>query len=126
MNLREFIQELVLYYGLTGTNESKQLKIETYVEVIGARIAAKYANYDYKKLLRYLQIKYSAFPALDKVLEAIPAGKYYNPASYSGFEGRIIKKEINGHIYEFTIVPNSWENVKTISQLNEKLNIVKL
>lgn len=80
-------------------------------------------EYDYHKLLRIVSREYTyrTLPTtawlLDKRNRCIPDIK----ADYSGKEGKVIKRIINGIEYEFTIVPNHWENVKTISQLDREI-----
>ena len=40
---------------------------------------------------------------------------------YSGREGEVIKRTLNGIEYEFTVVPNHWDKVKTIEQLDKDI-----
>ena len=121
MNIRDFIKELATYYSFGSTEEARKAKIEAYVEVIGEKVHNHYKNYDYKALLRHLQVKYEKLPPLKVILGELIVGKVNPPDNYSGMEGNVIKREINGHIYEFTIVPNHWEGVKTIRDLDREI-----
>lgn len=121
MNIRDFIKELALYYSFGQTEEAKKAKIEAYVDVIGEKVHNHYKEYDYKALLRHLQFKYKSLPTLKELSGELIVGKVKSPDNYSGMEGQTIKREINGHIYEFTIVPNHWENVKTIQELDREI-----
>lgn len=121
MNIRDFIKELALYYSFGQTEEAKKAKIEAYVEVVGEKVHNHYKEYDYKALLRHLQLKYDRLPTLQQLLGELIVGKVKSPDNFSGMEGQVIKREINGHIYEFTIVPNHWEGVKTIRDLDREI-----
>lgn len=80
-------------------------------------------EYDYRKLLRIVsrEYTYKTLPTtawlLNMRTRCIPDIK----ESYSGNEGNVIKRVINGIGYEFTIVPNHWDRVKTIRQLDEEI-----
>jgi hypothetical protein len=59
-------------------------------------------------------------PTTSKIFEYLYAGRVINE-SYSGREGEVIKRTLNGIEYEFTVVPNHWEKVKTIEQLDNDI-----
>jgi hypothetical protein len=53
-------------------------------------------------------------------LDALPVGIVIEQR-FSGREGEVVKRTLNGIEYEFTIVPNHWEKVKTIEQLDNDI-----
>ena len=122
MLIREFITNLFLFYAPSGSDKEKQAKFETYVDIIGEKVYKRYKNFDYAKLLKYLEIKNERFPSIEKVIEALPYGVVPAEETYSGREGEVIKRVINGHEYKFTVVPNHWgERVKTIKELDAEI-----
>ena len=120
MDLREFLRQLALFFPLRGTDEQKRAKIESYVELLSGEIHSKYDNFNYEALLKILKISYDTFPALKDIRKHLDYGKVINE-SYSGREGEVIKRMVNGIEYEFTIVPNHWDKVKTIEQLDKDI-----
>jgi hypothetical protein len=120
MDLREFLRQLALFFPMGGNEEHKRAKIESYVELIGNEIHSKYDNFNYEALLKILKLSYDKFPTIKEVMSKLPYGKVIKE-SYSGREGEVIKRTINGIEYEFTIVPNHWEKVKTIEQLDNDI-----
>lgn len=120
MDIREFLRQLALFFPIAGNEEQKRTKIESYVELIGGEIYSKYDNFNYEAVLRILKLSYDKFPTIREVMSKLPYGRVIKE-SYSGREGEVIIRTLNGIEYEFTIVPNHWENVKTIMQLDKDL-----
>ena len=120
MDLREFLRQLALFFPLRGTEEQKRAKIESYVELLSGEIHSKYDNFNYEALLKILKMSYDTFPALKDIRKHLDYGKVIKE-SFSGREGEVIKRTLNGVEYEFTIVPNHWDKVKTIEQLDKDI-----
>lgn len=80
-------------------------------------------NYDYKKLLKIVGKEYSfkTTPPTRWLLEKREECNIRKSPQFSGREGEIIKRKFRGQHYEFVIVPNSWGNIKTISQTDKKI-----
>lgn len=120
MDLREFLRQLALFFPMQGNEEQKRAKIEKYVELLCGEIHSKYETFNYEALLKELQLSCTDFPTLRKIRENLDCGKVVK-VSYSGREGEVIKRTLNGIEYEFTIVPNHWDKVKTIEQLDKDI-----
>ena len=120
MNIETFIEELACFFPMSGTENEKKKRILQYRDIIAENVAKKGCNYNYQKLLRYLQVNFDKFPPLPKILESLPVGIIFEE-QLSGREGEIIKRNMNGVEYEFTIVPNSWENIMTIAELDKDI-----
>lgn len=131
MNVREFLSELQLFFPLERRKEDIPKIFEAYVDDILYELnKEKYKGYDcdFGILLKVVRSKYTfkEFPSIAKIIDFIPEAlvTISRKTSYSGREGEIIKRVINGAEYEFTIVPNHWQNVKTISQLDEQIKFM--
>ena len=129
MNVREFLSELLFFFPLERKKEDIPKILEGYADDILFEINKdkwKGYNCDFEILLRTVRSKHAfkAFPQSAVIIEHIPSSMVLKPVevSYSGQEGKVIKRVINGHEYEFTIVPNHWEKVKTISELDNEIN----
>ena len=128
MNVREFLAELQLFFPLERKKEDIPRILEGYADDILFEINKdkwKGYNCDFGLLLKSVRGKYTfnTFPSIARILESIPDAMVIKPRkeSYSGKEGEVIKRIINGMEYEFTIVPNHWEKVKTISELDREI-----
>ncbi len=121
MDIREFVMQLALFFNMTGNEEQKKAKMERYVDLVGAAVFNKYgSNYDYNALLTKLQLECDKLPLICKVIDYLDYGRVIQK-SFSGREGEIVKRMVNGIEYEFTIVPNHWDKVKTIEQLDKDI-----
>lgn len=120
MDLREFLKQLALFFPLRGTEEQKRAKIESYVELLSGEIHSKYDNFNFEALLKVLKLSYDSFPTIKDIRKHLDYGKVIKE-SYSGREGEVIKRTLNGIEYEFTIVPNHWTGIKTIEQLDKDI-----
>jgi len=126
MNVREFLSELAFYFSLKRSSEDAERLMESYVNDI-FRTLSKYKGFecDFEKLLYNIRCErsYSTFPLVADILKEIP--KALKPKnvqiSYSGREGEVVKRMVNGAEYEFTIVPNHWQGIKTLSQLDAEI-----
>lgn len=121
MNVKigEFLKELSLFFPLEQRDEEKTKKIlNSYAEIVMEETEKTKKKYDFRKLLRHIQknYKYKTFPSVMVLLDYLPYGEVIE-ASFSGREGEVIKRVINGWEYEFTIVPNHWKNVLSIGEL---------
>ena len=122
MKIFDFLRELELFYPM-GAGEAKTEKmITSYAEIIQRETLKTGERYDFEKVIRHLQrtYRYKSFPSLPDILEALPIGIMVEER-YSGREGEVIKRMVNGIEYEFTIVPNHWTGVKTIEQLDKDI-----
>ena len=121
MELREFVKQLAIFFNMGGNEEHKRLRMEQYVDLIEETVFNTYGTrYNYKALLKKLQLECDKMPTTSKIFEYLYVGRVINE-SYSGREGEVIKRTVNGVEYEFTIVPNHWEKVKTIEQLDQEI-----
>lgn len=131
MNIRDFLTELAFYFPMERKGEDTLKLFEIYVDDILDEInKSKWNGYDcdFEQLLRSIRrgYQYKKFPSIAEIIPFIPdAMKPNRQESYSGREGETIKRIICGHEYEFTIVPNHWDNVKSISQLDEEIAQMK-
>lgn len=119
MKLFDFVWALIDFYP-TGEAEDKKIRrVNAYVDILAEKISKSRDKYDFRKLLKHIQMNYTykQLPSIPQILEYLPQGIVYEK-SYSGKEGEIIKRELNGHVYEFTIVPNHWKGVKTLKELD--------
>ena len=127
MNIRDFLTELAFYFPMERKSEDALKLFEIYVDGILYEINKdKWKGYDcdFERLLKNIrrEYQYKKFPSLAELLPYIPSAMVrVVKESYSDKEGEVIKRVINGYEYEFTIVPNHWENVKTISQLDDEI-----
>lgn len=123
MEVTQFLEEMVLLYPPEQKDPFKIKSIlSIYAEHLLREIQRTGKRYDFLKLSRYIQrnYKYQKFPTIPSLLEFLPYGEIYNE-SFSGNEGKVIKRKYRGVVYEFTIVPNHWEGVKTIEQLDREI-----
>ncbi len=123
MNIRDFLNEMLFYFPLKRSKDDFEKLFELYVDDILFALS-EYPDYDcdYEKLLKYIRCNrvYTTFPPVAEIVKDISKALVPKPVkeSYSGREGEVIKRVLNGVEYEFTIVPNHWDKVKTISQLD--------
>lgn len=122
MKIFDFLRELELFYPMNASEEKTAKLISSYAEIIQGEMLKTKEKYDFNKVISYIQrnYRYKTFPSLPDILDALPIGIIVEER-YSGREGEVIKRIINGIEYEFTIVPNHWENVKTIEQLDRDI-----
>lgn len=122
ITIYQFLEKLNTFYPSNEKDEIFKERQNEYANNIIHRAHNKREKYDYDKVFSHIlqTYKYKTFPSLPDILEALPFGVVVEE-SYSGKEGEVIKRTLNGYEYEFTIVPNHWENVKTISQLDEDI-----
>ena len=123
MTVYEFLEKLNNYYPSKEKTEILEQKFNDYANCIIEYAHKNNYEYDYDKVFKQfmLNYKYKVFPSLPDILEFMPYGVIIKKPHYSGKEGQTIKRSWQGHEYEFTIVPDSWENVKTIKQLDNEL-----
>lgn len=128
MKVREFLAELQIFFPIDRRKEDIPKILEGYVDDILFEISKdKWNGYDcdFEILLKSIRSKYkfNVFPNIANIIDCIPEAMVIKKvkASYSGREGEVIKRVINGHEYEFTIVPNHWQGVKTISELDREI-----
>ena len=126
MKLFEFLRNLETFYPLNESAEKVENRLSAYVDILEGEIVKSRKKYNFEKILRYIQrnYRYKQFPSLPDLLDFLPYGIVYE-TTYSGQVGETIKRVIGGHEYEFTIVPNHWDNVKSISQLDSEIAQMK-
>lgn len=123
MDVLSFLNELALLYPL---EQKEPEKVKSILNIYAAHIMQEKAitgkNYDFHKIARYIQrnYKYKNFPSIPALLGYLPVGVVVNE-SYSGDEGKTFSKKCRGYDYSFVIVPNHWEKVKTVKQLDESI-----
>jgi hypothetical protein len=122
MKIFDFLRELELFYPMGAGEEKTEKCIASYAEIIQRETLKTGETYDYEKVIRHLQrtYRYKSFPSLPDILDALPVGIVIEQR-FSGREGEVVKRTLNGIEYEFTIVPNHWEKVKTIEQLDNDI-----
>lgn len=126
MNVREFLNEMLFYFPLKRSKEDFEKLFELYVDdILFALADYPEHNCDYEKLLKFIRCNrvYTTFPPVAEIVKDIPKALVLKPVpvSYSGREGEVVKRVLNGIEYEFTIVPNHWEKVKTISEVDAEI-----
>lgn len=80
-------------------------------------------EYNYKKLLSIVAKEYTfkTPPPVSWLLKKREMCEKPKLTELSGREGEIVKRTFRGIEYEFVIVPSSWSNVKTISQIDKEI-----
>ena len=121
MNAHSFISELGIFFAVGGSEKDKAERFDKYATLIAEAVAKTKGSYNYQKLLKYIELNYDKMPPLKEILANLPIGIEYN-VTFTGDEGKIIKRTYQGYEYEFTVVPSSWENVKTIAELDADIN----
>ena len=120
MNAHSFMSELGLFYAVSGSEKDKAERFDKYATLIAEKVATFKGQFNYERLLRYIEINFEKFPSLKMILDNLQIGIEIQTC-YSGNEGEIIKRVINGHEYEFTVVPNHWDGVMTVSELDREI-----
>ena len=127
MNVREFLNEMLFYFPLKRNKEDLEKLFEIYVNDILFSIA-QYKDYecDYETLLQLIRCNrtYTNFPPVAEIIKDIPKALKLKPIipEYSGHEGEVVKRILNGVEYEFTVVPNHWDKVKSISEIDKEIS----
>lgn len=114
MDKDEFIRKLFILFP---PERNYQETVEIYSEALDDG-----RNYNYQKLFKKIikDYKYKTAPAVSYILEKLPLVEIRQIPLNSGLEGEVVKKIINGHEYEFTIVNNDWK-CPTIKDLEKKI-----
>jgi hypothetical protein len=122
MNTYEFLNKLNKFLPSNESAELFEERVKEYADVIFSRIQQEKCQYDYDKIFTHIltTYKYKTFPSLADIINALPIGKYIE-ADYSGREGEVIKRSARGYEYEFTVVPNHWDRVKSIDELDNDI-----
>ncbi len=126
MNVREFLTEMLFYFPLKRNKEDFEKLLEIYVDDILFTVN-QYKDFvcDYEMLLQIIRCNraYTSFPPIAEIIKDLPKALKPKPVTpeYSGREGEVIKRVLNGIEYEFTIVPNHWQNVKYQSQIDAEI-----
>lgn len=126
MNVREFLNEMLFYFPLKRNKDDFEKLFEIYVDDILFTVN-QYKEFvcDYEMLLQIIRCNraYTNFPPIAEIIKDLPKALKPKPITpeYSGREGEVIKRVLNGYEYEFTIVPNHWDKIKTISGLDKEL-----
>lgn len=123
MSVYDFLGKINDFYPSGDKKEIVTQKINEYAECLLDYANKQKKQYNYDKIFKQLLIsyKYKTFPTLSDIIDVMPFGEIRPDVSYSGKEGTVIKRMIRGHEYEFTIVPSSWDNVMTISELDRDI-----
>lgn len=119
INVHTFISELGSFFPVSGSEKDKAERFEKYATLLTEKIYNDYnGKYNYEKLLKYLEVTFDRFPSIKDIFASLPIGV---EKSYSGREGITITRVVNGHEYEFVIVPNHWSDILTISELDRDI-----
>lgn len=118
----QFLEKLNKFYPSNEPEELITERVNEYANIILEKAHINHCKYDYDKIFKHIMqtYKYKTYPSLPDILDALPFGHEIEE-SYSGREGEVIKRVVNGYEYEFTVVPNHWDKVKTISELDEDI-----
>lgn len=119
MNAFEFLNKLNTFYPSNESDAVFAQRVNEYADSIVHKSQINKCQYDFERVFTYIleNYKYKGFPSLPDILNALPKGKIYKSCT----SDQIIKRFINGMEYEFTVVPNHWDNVKTISELSNDI-----
>lgn len=122
LSVYDFLFKLNKFYPTNEKDEIFEERVNEYANTIIARCQEKKERYNYDKVFSHIMqtYKYKQFPSLPEIIDNLQFGLIVEE-SYSGHEGEVIKRVINGHEYEFTVVPNHWKGVKTIEQLDKEI-----
>jgi hypothetical protein len=122
MKIFDFLRELEVFYPMNESEEKIEKRISAYAEIIQSETLKTGKRYDFKRVLNSIlrNYRYKTFPSLSDILDYLPNGVVIEE-QYSGREGEVITRVINGFPYQFTIVPNHWDKVKSISQLDTEI-----
>lgn len=123
MSVYDFLGKINDFFPSGDKKEVITQKINEYAECILEYANKQKKQYNWDKIFKQLLIsyKYKTFPSLPDILEVMPFGTIIPETQFTGKEGEVIKRVINGHEYEFTVVSNSWDGVMTISELDENI-----
>lgn len=125
MNVYEFLEKLEKYYPSKENDNTFRERVADYSNSICKYIREHKQQFDFDKVFAKIleTYRFTSFPLLPVIFDAMPYGAIIRPfeANLSGNEGEVIKRVINGHEYEFTVVPNSWEGIKTINELDREI-----
>lgn len=117
MDKDEFLRRLFLLFP-PKTNPT--VTLEFYLDALDSE-----QEYDYHELLKIVsrEYPYKEPPTTNWLLDKRKLCKPQRMYRASTDEGKTIKRTLNGYEYEFVVVPNHWENVKTISELDREIEI---
>ena len=125
MNTVEFLQKLNTYYPSKEDNVTFNDRIKEYSNSICKYIYEHKQKFDIDKVFSKIleTYRYKTFPSLPEIFDAMPYGAILPTIeeSLSGREGQTITRTLHGHVYEFTVVPNSWDGIMTISELDRDI-----
>jgi hypothetical protein len=117
-NAHSFVCELGAFYAVGGSEKDKAERFDKYATLIAEEVSKLKCKFNYDKLLKYFELTKEKFPSVAEVIANLPIGI---EKSFSGREGETIKRILNGHEYEFTVVPNHWSGIMTISELDRDI-----
>lgn len=122
MNTYDFLFKLNNFYPANEREEVFKERVNEYANCILSRLNKDNYKCDFEKVFSHIlaNYQYQKFPSLPYILEALPKGRIYETC-YSGKEGEVIKRVLNGIEYEFTVVPNHWKNVKSQIQIDAEI-----
>ena len=118
LNAHSFVCELGAFFAVAGSEKDKAERFDRYATLIAEEVSKLKCNYNYDKLLKFYELTKEKFPPVADIISNLPIGI---EKSYSGREGETIKRVVNGHEYEFTVVPNHWTGIHTISELDRDI-----
>lgn len=119
LNAHTFISELGSFFPVSGSEKDKAERFEKYATLLTEKIYNDYnGKYNYEKLLKYLEISFDRFPSIKDIFASLPIGV---EKSFSGKEGETVTRLMNGHKYEFVIVPNHWNGIMTMNELDRDI-----
>jgi hypothetical protein len=125
MSVYDFLSKLDKYFPASGKEDLVNQKINDYADCILEYVNKHKQQFDYDKIFKQLLMtyKFKTFPPLSDIIDLMPYGAIIPKpdVSHSGKEGEVIKRTYRGLEYEFVVVPNCWDNVMTISELDRDI-----
>jgi hypothetical protein len=123
MTVYDFLNKLNQYYPSKEKDEVFKQKLNDYADCILEYAHKCRQEFDYDKVFKKFMLSYrfKVFPSMPDILDVMPYGAITPEVKFTGKEGDVIKRIWQGHEYEFVVVPNSWDNVMTISELDRDI-----
>lgn len=105
MRLFEFLRDLEAFYPLNESEEKVNKRLSSYVDILEGEIIKSGKNYDYSKVLKYIQMnyRYKTFPSLPDILDFMKVGEVYEVVECENEGDLVVITLPNGYMYSFTV-----------------------